>query len=172
MKIHDVSNLQETLSVIALTQEIGIDRVAWSADGQLLSVCTKSGSLNVYISHMPLLTAVCGPRIAVLSSLTEVSLYNYTNDKSKLAPIPISLETEPKCIGIGPYNMATAMNNRVWYYDLTRPQPGYEDAPLMLRDRQYLGNVTSIQLNSEYSAVLFDGKIHLHMIEPPENENE
>lgn len=56
------------------------------------------------------------------------------------------------------------MNNRTWYYDLTRPQPGQEDSPLRLKDRQYLGGVKSIKLNAEYSSVLYDGKIQLHMV--------
>lgn len=81
VKIHEISNLQETMSVITVSEEIGVERVGWSIDGQLLAVCTRSGSLNVYISHMLALSAVCGPRIAILSSLTEVSLYNYTTDK-------------------------------------------------------------------------------------------
>lgn len=86
MKIHDLNNLQETSSVLTLAQEAGIDRIEWSNDGQLLAVCTKGGSLNVYVSYMPLITSVCPPRIAVLSSLTEVSLYSYTSDKvSKFA---------------------------------------------------------------------------------------
>lgn len=66
---------------MSLTQESGLERISWSADGQLLSVCTRGGSLNVYVSHVPLLTSVCPPRIAILSSLTEISLYNYTSDK-------------------------------------------------------------------------------------------
>lgn len=74
-------NLQETSSVLTLAQELGIDRIGWSSDGQLLAACTKGGSLNVYVSHMTILTAICPPRIAILSSLTEVSLYNYTSDK-------------------------------------------------------------------------------------------
>lgn len=69
------------MNVITVSEEIGVERVGWSVDGQLLAVCTRSGSLNVYISHMLTLSAVCGPRIAILSSLTEVSLYNYTPDK-------------------------------------------------------------------------------------------
>ncbi|RZB40660.1 WD repeat-containing protein 19 [Asbolus verrucosus] len=168
VKIHDLTNLQETSSVLSLTQEAGLDRISWSTDGQLFSVCTRGGSLNVYVSHVPLLTSVCAPRIAILSSLTEISLYNYTSDKNKLKPIPITLETEPSFIAVGPYHIAAGMNNRAWFYDLTRPQPGVDDAPLMLKDRQYLGGVTSIRLNPEYASVLFEGKIQLHMIEQPE----
>lgn len=81
VKIHDISNLQETVSVININQEIGVERIDWSSDGQLLGVCTRSGSLNVYISNMSTLTACCGARIAILSSLTEVSLFNFSVDK-------------------------------------------------------------------------------------------
>lgn len=81
IKIHDLTNLQETSSVITLSQESGVDNVEWSSDGQLLAVCTNSGSLNVFVSNMPTLATVCGTRIAILSSLMEVSVYNYTPDK-------------------------------------------------------------------------------------------
>lgn len=67
--------------MLTLSQESGIDRMAWSNDGQLLAVCTKGGSVNVYVTNMPLLTSVCLPRIAVLSSLTEISVFNYSIDK-------------------------------------------------------------------------------------------
>lgn len=76
-----MSNLQETSSVLVLAQETGLDRIEWSKDGQLLAVCTSQGSVNVYLSQLPTITAVCGARIAVLSSLMEVSLYNYTSRK-------------------------------------------------------------------------------------------
>jgi WD repeat-containing protein 19 len=164
VKIHDLSNLQETSSVLTLSQEAGLERISWSVDGQLFSVCTRGGSLNVYVSQVPLLTSVCAPRIAILSSLTEISLYNYSSDKVKHKPIPISLETEPSFLAVGQYHIAAGMNNRAWFYDLTRPQPGVDDAPLMLKDRQYLGGVSSIRLNAEYASVLFEGKLQLHMV--------
>lgn len=81
VKIHDLSNLQETSSVLNLSQESGLERISWSTDGQLLAVITRGGSVNVYVSHMQLLSAVCPPRIAILSSLTEISLYSYSADK-------------------------------------------------------------------------------------------
>ncbi|KAK9743679.1 WD domain, G-beta repeat [Popillia japonica] len=168
VKIHDLSNLQETSTVINLNQEIGVDRVAWSSDGQLLAVCTHSGSLNVYVSHMPTLVSVCGARMAILSSLTEVSLFNFTTDKAKIVPVVIQLETEPSFIAVGPYHLAVGLNNRAWIYDLTRSQPYTEDAPLMLKEMQYLGGITSMKLNAEYASVLYEGKIQMHMIEQPD----
>lgn len=76
-----MTNLQETSSVLVLAQETGLDRIGWSEDGQLLAVCTHQGSINVYLSQLPMLSAVCGPKIAILSSLMEVSLYNYSSRK-------------------------------------------------------------------------------------------
>lgn len=69
--------------MLTLSQEAGLERISWSIDGQLFSVCTRGGSLNVYVSHVPLLTSVCAPRVAILSSLTEISLFNYTAEKVK-----------------------------------------------------------------------------------------
>nr|XP_022918657.1 WD repeat-containing protein 19 [Onthophagus taurus] len=170
IKLHDLSNLQETSAVITLNEEIGVDRIGWSSDGQLLFVCTKSGSLNVYISYMPTLVSVCGPRIAILSSLMEVNLYNFKSDKSKLIPIPVTLEVEPSFISVGPYNLATGLNNRVWFYDLTRSHPYSENSPLLLKDREYLGGISGLKMNAEYVSVLYNGKIQMHMIETPEME--
>ncbi|KAJ8967255.1 hypothetical protein NQ314_002982 [Rhamnusium bicolor] len=84
--------------------------------------------------------------------------------QSKLKPIPITLEIEPGFMAVGQYHLAAGMNNRVWFYDLTKPQPGADDAPLKLKERQYLGAVTSIRLNPEYASVLFEGRLQLHMV--------
>ncbi|KAL1509542.1 hypothetical protein ABEB36_004257 [Hypothenemus hampei] len=168
VKIHDLSNLQETSNVINLPQESGLERISWSSDGQLLAVTTRNGSANIYVSQMHLLYAVCPPKIAILSSLTEIGLYTYTADKEKLKPIYVNLTTEPAFIGVGQYHLAVGMNNRIWFYDLTKAQPGLDETPLLLTDRQYLGAIDSIKLNPEYVSVLYEGKIHLHMIEQPE----
>lgn len=78
--------------------------------------------------------------------------------------MPVALEVEPSFIAVSQYNLAAGMNNRVWFYDLTKPQPSLENAPLMLKDRQYLGGVSSIKLNPEYASVLSEGKLQLHMV--------
>ena len=71
---------------------------------------------------------------------------------------------EPNFVSVGPYHVAAGMNNRAWIYDLTRKQPYVDDAPLMLKERQYLGVITSMMLSAEYVSVLYDGKIQLHMV--------
>lgn len=71
---------------------------------------------------------------------------------------------EPGFLALGPYHLAAGMNNRVWFYDLTRPRPGPEKQPLLIRDREYLGAVVSMTMNAEYASVLYDGKVQLHMV--------
>jgi len=33
-------------------------------------------------------------------------------------PVTVPIEIEPTLVGLGPYHLATAMNNRVWFYVL------------------------------------------------------
>ncbi|XP_057660350.1 WD repeat-containing protein 19 [Diorhabda carinulata] len=171
VKIHDLANLQETSSVLLLAQESGIDRIDWSNDGQLLGVCTKGGSLNVYVSYMPMLTSVCAPIIAVLSSLTEISLYNYSSDQSKIKPITVSLEIEPSFIAVGHYYLAAGMNNSIWFYNLPKDQV-FDDVSLKLKEKQYMGAISSIKLGQEYIAVLVEGKLLLHLVESSNTNQE
>lgn len=54
--------------------------IEWSVDGQLLAVTTE-GSVYIYVTKLPRLFSVSAPRIAILSSLAEVSIYAYSPDK-------------------------------------------------------------------------------------------
>lgn len=83
----------------------------------------------------------------------------------------MTLETdlEPSFLCIGPFHLAVGMNNRIWFYDLEISRE--EDlqipmlkTPKLLYDREYLGNVSSVCLNTECASVLFDGRIYLHQV--------
>lgn len=76
-----MSNLQDTVAVHTLESEGNVEHVAWSEDGQLLAVSTVSGNLTVFLSCLPMLASVCGTKIAVLSSLSEVTLHSYNFEK-------------------------------------------------------------------------------------------
>ena len=81
VKIHSLQSLEETEQVITIAGETGILTVEWSADGSMLAAVTHSGNVFIYLTEIPKLRSVCGNKIAMLTSLTEVTVHLYTLDK-------------------------------------------------------------------------------------------
>ncbi|KAM4052553.1 WD repeat-containing protein 19 [Anomaloglossus baeobatrachus] len=157
IKIHDLTELKEMYAIITLDDETkGLDKLSWTDDGQLLAVSTQRGSLNVFLTKLPILGDTSGTKIAYLTSLLEVTVCNLVEGE---LPITVSVEVEPNFVAVGPYHVAVGMNNRAWFYALT------ENGVERLKDMEYLGTVASMCLNSDYAAALFEGKVQLHMIE-------
>lgn len=76
-----MTNLQETVKILDLTECTGIKNMEWSPDGQLLGLSTYQGCVNIYVTKLNWIYAVCPPRIALLTSLMEVSVYQINADK-------------------------------------------------------------------------------------------
>lgn len=161
IKIHSSNNLQETVSILTVPDQSGIKSMDWSVDGQLISASTTQGSVYVFVTKMSVLSTVSYPRIAILSSLAEVSIYNYTLDKNKTPHCVMPLEIEPSVIAIGPYHFACGMNNHAWFYDLTRP---IDEMPQPLGDREYIAEINDLKLNAKYCAALIGGRVSLHAV--------
>lgn len=81
IKIHSITNLHETEKIITVPDHSGVQMIDWSADGQLLAITTVTGSIYIYVTKLPCKYAVSAPRIAILSSLAEVSIYVYSPEK-------------------------------------------------------------------------------------------
>ncbi|XP_073502065.1 WD repeat-containing protein 19 [Phyllobates terribilis] len=157
IKIHDLTELKEMYAIITLDDETkGLDKLSWTDDGQLLAVSTQRGSLNVFLTKLPILGDTSGTKIAYLTSLLEVTVCNLVEGE---LPITVSVEVEPNFVAVGPYHVAVGMNNRAWFYALN------DNGVERLKDMEYLGTVASMSLNSDYAAALFEGKVQLHMIE-------
>ncbi|KAM8971113.1 WD repeat-containing protein 19 isoform X2 [Sarcophilus harrisii] len=157
IKIHDLSELKEMYAIINMDDENkGLGSLSWTNDGQLLAVSTQRGSLHVFLTKLPVLGDNCSTRIAYLTSLLEVTVANPVEGE---LPITVSVEVEPNFLAVGLYHLAVGMNNRAWFYALGE---GYVKK---LKDVEYLGTVANMCLHSDYAAVLFEGKIQLHMIE-------
>ena len=77
--------------------------------------------------------------------------------QSKLM-VTVELPVEPSFLALGPYHCAAGMNNRAWFFELG------QNKPTLLKDREYLGTVTSMRLSAEYASVLYEGRIQLHMV--------
>ncbi|RWS02784.1 WD-repeat protein-like protein, partial [Dinothrombium tinctorium] len=159
IKMYNTSDLQDVKSVVTVDDEKSIEWMEWSDDGQLLAVASSVGSLHVYLTRLTIIGASFGTRLAYLSSLLEVTVVSVAEDLND-SVIIIRVDIEPSLLAIGPYHVAVAMNNRVWFYALTSNQQ------MLLKEREYLGIIKHMVLNGDYVAVLFtDGKVNLHSIE-------
>lgn len=81
--------------------------------------------------------------------------------------LQIKFQIEPLLIGVGPYHVCCVSNDVAWFYDTTVYQPSNVNSSSKtssLGRRQYPGAVSSIKISTEYAAVLFEGKIMLHMV--------
>ncbi|CAL4106792.1 unnamed protein product, partial [Meganyctiphanes norvegica] len=163
IKIHELADLKETFAVITLDDERGLEWLDWSDDGQLLAVATPTGNIHVYLTKLPVLGGAHGTRVAHLTSLLEVTVSNIVE---KERPVTISVDVEPSFLGVGPYHLVAGMNNRAWFYTLA------EDTTMFLRDREYLGTVSSVHVNADYISVLYEGKIQFHLLEGETGEDE
>lgn len=160
LKVHNLQNLEETEKVIVVSGEAAVSSVEWSTDGTMLAAVTHSGNVLIYLAQIPKLTSVCGNRIALLTSLTEVIVHLYTLDKDKPEPQIINTIIEPSILAVGPHHVAVALNNRALIWNLSA---GQSDRAIHF-ERDYIASVDSIYLNEIYASVLFDGKIQLHTI--------
>ncbi|CAL1601444.1 unnamed protein product [Knipowitschia caucasica] len=162
IKIHELSDLKDISHLLQLEDETkGLDQLSWTDDGQLLAVSTQKGTLYVYLTKLPILGGSFGSRIAFLTSLLEVTVFNQVEGER---PVTFEVEVEPTFIAVGPYHVAVGMNNRAWFYAIEDQMPGYK------KDVEYLGTIASMCLNGEYAAALFEGKVQLHMIEGRDQE--
>ncbi|XP_017879178.1 WD repeat-containing protein 19 isoform X2 [Ceratina calcarata] len=161
IKIHNLQNLEETEKLITISEgDGGISTVEWSMDGTMLAAVTCSGNVLVYLIQIPKLTSIYGNRIALLTSLTEVTVHLCTLDKEKPQPIIINTIIEPSVIAVGPLHVAVGLNNRALFWDISDDR--YDITEHFERD--YLATIDSIRLNEAYVSVLFDGKLQLHSI--------
>lgn len=77
--------------------------------------------------------------------------------------VSVTIEIEPSFLGVGPYHLAVGMNNRIWYYKINASDPTKLSTSL-LGDREYLGSVKNVCINSEFISVLFEGRLQIHTV--------
>uniref|UniRef100_A0A1I8I8I8 WD_REPEATS_REGION domain-containing protein n=1 Tax=Macrostomum lignano TaxID=282301 RepID=A0A1I8I8I8_9PLAT len=155
VRIRDLNEPSDLVSIITLEDEKSVGRVEWTEDGQLLAVATPKGSLHIFLTKLPMLGVACQTRIAYLTSLLEVTLVDPVD--TSVQAKNLSVEVEPTFIGLGPEHLAVGMNNRIWFHRIS------ESGIVPQSSEEYLGTVTSVKLNSEYAAALFEGKVMLHV---------
>ena len=137
-------------------------RIEWSSDGHVLSISTHAGAVHSYLLKLPTLATAWQSKVLVLSSLRQLSVVDTNSEKE---PTLIPLASEPSFVALGPGCAAAGMNNRAWFYST---KPG---STSLLAEREYHGSVQELQLAMPkrelfYAAVLCEGKVLLHAVDP------
>ncbi|VDM26934.1 unnamed protein product [Toxocara canis] len=155
LKIREMNQLGEIFGMYDIEGEDNVlNRVETSDDGQLIAVSGASGTLNVFLTKMPVLGATYRDIIAILSSLTEITVLR----ESEKVPLAIfSVKLEPSVIAVGPLHVAIAMNNRAWFYELRN-----DGCAEMVCEFEYMSTVNAMQINYEYAVAKLDGRAQLH----------
>lgn len=147
--------------MLTVPDQSGIKAMQWSVDGQLIAASTNQGSIYVFVTKLSILSSVSLSRVAILSSLAEVSLYTYSFDRMVKPMCVMPLDVEPSVIVIGPQHFACAINNHAWFYDLNRLN---DNVPVLLNDREYIAEIDTLQLTERFCAAHINGRVFLHSV--------
>lgn len=80
IKIRNIDDLQELSEIIDSSSDAkAITRVGCSEDGGLMAVATESPALHVYLTKIPIKAAAYRNRVMILTSLTEINVYEDGN---------------------------------------------------------------------------------------------
>ena len=92
------------------------DQIIWSPDGNILSILS-GGLVSTYLIHIPRKYATYGTKIAILSSLREISCIDVSNSKSSNDNIYI-VNQEPTNIALGPNHICCVDGTDIKLYKL------------------------------------------------------
>lgn len=150
---------------LEITKSAGrITQLSFSKDGTILSVTTSNGYFFGFLTQIPSVCSASENYAALLSSLTEISVVDCV--KNNMIVAKTTLDTEPSFLTLGNYHFAAGVNSSIWYYRWR--QPGMEGKLQIVSSvckRDYFGTIKQTVMNDQWTAVLTDGKVTLHMIE-------
>ncbi|BDA43684.1 probable WD repeat-containing protein 19 [Coccomyxa sp. Obi] len=136
-----------------------VDRLSYSADGQLLAVASLDGPVHIFLAALPALCAVRDCCLACLTNLREVTISDYSPGAESKLVCPVSIE--PGFLALGNHHLAIGTDRQVWYYLL--PLVAGSETKL-LGARVYPGPVEDLQLNASHAAVLTGGRVTIHTL--------
>ncbi len=83
IKVYDINSLPDTVAVVNVADDGGVEKIAWSEDGQLLAASTTYGSVLVYLSKLPMLASSCSDYICLLTTLSRVTIHSIATNEVK-----------------------------------------------------------------------------------------
>lgn len=134
VKIHDLTDPSDIYGIIKLEDDAGqLDKMAWSNDGQLLTVTTLTGTVYTYLTKLPVLGSTFSTKICHLTALQELAVADVGD--ASLPHSRFAIPVEPSFIGIGPFHAAAGLNNRAWFFEIREDGAS---VPISQRPKEYL----------------------------------
>lgn len=84
-----------------------------------MTVTTGNGYFFGFLTVVPSLCSACNINVALLSSLTEISVVDCSRNNMIVAKT--NLDIEPTFLTLGPFHFAVGVNNAIWYYRWKNP---------------------------------------------------
>ena len=161
VKVVDMAEWKELKAdQVRFNQDEGdVDAMAWTADGQILTVSTTGGYVFNYLTSIPQLSAAHGHHMAFLSSLRSVQLFDAKADRDQDTALHTwDVAIEPTFLALSRSFLACGMNHHCWFYAL--------DSHAAVQEKQYMSTVRALALNDRWAAVLCDGRVVVHTLLP------
>jgi WD repeat-containing protein 19 len=137
-----------------------INKMHWTKDGQVLTVSTVSSNIMAFLMVVPTISAISGNLAAVLSSLTEVSIFECASYARPLATV--RLENEPTLLALSSSHIAASQGPHLWLYAWSETDS--KTSATVTSKRDCRGNITQLGLNSNWVAYLIDSRVMLQSI--------
>nr|CAD2134651.1 unnamed protein product [Meloidogyne enterolobii] len=156
MKSRDLGNLGEIIDIVDVDSDgSGLLRVCCSEDGSMTAVTSRSGALCVYLTRLPMVASASPSFIAVLASLSEISIYQDGN----ISPAQsLNIKVEPSIIAAGSKHIAIVLNNKAWFYEIRR------NTNIFLYEHDYITTIVKMKLSRDFVMARLDKRVHLHKI--------
>ncbi|VDN53040.1 unnamed protein product [Dracunculus medinensis] len=163
LKIRELNQLEEINGLYNIEEESKeLYKIGTTEDGQFVAISSTSGTLQVFLAKIPILGAVYNEFMAILSSLNEITIIR---EGEKVATI--NIELEPTVIGVGPLNVAIAMNNRAWFYEMNEGSQNLDSA--VVYEFEYISTINAMKMNYEFAVAKLDGRAQLHKMKGKDN---
>ena len=163
IRFFNLANMKEVRAdKIELSYDIGrINKMTWTGDGQILTLLTASGKLLNFLLVVPSLSCAYGSMVALLASLTEVTIFECVGGVRAINKVKI--DSEPQKIALGPYHVATLMGSSSMFYRWKSPKELFPNG-FCEGKMDYHGTGSQIIVNAEWAAVLTGNTVNLHKI--------
>ncbi|KAH7716252.1 hypothetical protein AAVH_16378 [Aphelenchoides avenae] len=157
LKVRELEDLAELTDIVEVdSDDKGLSTVSACDDGSLAAVAGNSGSFCIYLTRLPVMGAAYRDRLAVLSSLTEITVF-YEGETQPIASFNVKIE--PSLITVGMRHIAVVLNNRAWFYEIRRNES------ILLFEFEYIATVVQMKMNREFVMAKLDQTAQLHKME-------